>query len=78
MKNILCSLGVEVNQNFSVLIQQSLHSLKKGNNQNIISEETTDSDNELNGEIESAASNLSGSILDESCDIGELLNQHQK
>ncbi len=81
MKNILCSLGIKVNQNFSALIQQSLHSLKKENDHNIIIKEITDSDNELDlitREIESAESNLSELVLNESCDIDDLLNQHQK
>jgi len=81
MKNILYSLGIKVNQNFSALIQQSLHLLKKRNDYYIIVKEITDSDNELDlitREIESAESNLSELVLNESCDIDDLLNQHQK
>ncbi len=77
MKNILCSLGIKVNQNFSALIQQSLHSLKKENDHNIIIKEITDSDNELDlitKEIESAESNLSELVLNESYNIDDLLN----
>src|SRR6266498_4592773 len=75
MKNILCSLGIKVNQNFSALIQQSLHSLKKENDHNIIIKEITDSDNELDlitKEIESAESNLSELVLNESYNIDDL------
>ena len=77
MKNILCSLGIKVNQNFSALIQQSLHLLKKRNDYYIIVKEITDSDNELDlitREIESAESNLSELVLNESYDINDLLN----
>jgi len=77
MKNILCSLGIKVNQNFSALIRQSLHSLKKENDHNIIVKEITDSDNELDlitKEIESAESNLSELVLNESYNIDDLLN----
>ncbi|CAB4482789.1 unnamed protein product [Rhizophagus irregularis] len=70
MKIILCSLGIVVNKEiFSELIQQFLHSLKKINNHNIPMENTSETD-ELEGESEDE--------LDNECDIGKLLTQHQQ
>ncbi|POG58670.1 hypothetical protein GLOIN_2v1885673 [Rhizophagus irregularis DAOM 181602=DAOM 197198] len=54
---------------FSELIQQFLHSLKKINNHNIPMENTSETD-ELEGESEDE--------LDNECDIGKLLTQHQQ
>lgn len=78
MKNILDSLSISVNQNFSELIRQSLHSLKKETNHNTLLEETADSDDDLDIIDKEAELMALGLVLNESCDIGELLIQHQK
>jgi len=71
MKIILRSLGIVVNHEFfSELIQQSLHSLKKKNNHNILMEKTSETDDELEHESEDESNN--------ECDIGKLLTQHQQ
>ena len=72
MKIILRSLGILINkENFSALIQTSLHSLKKRNNHNIPLEETTDSDDEL--DMISKDSELILNEIDNECDVGKLL-----
>ncbi|CAG8727429.1 18682_t:CDS:2, partial [Gigaspora rosea] len=78
MKHILCSLGIKINQeDFSSLIQQSICSLKKNNNDEILLEGINNNIN-ISTEEEIEEVDLLESDINQLDDIDILLNKHQQ
>ncbi|RIB17835.1 hypothetical protein C2G38_2186249 [Gigaspora rosea] len=78
MKNILCSLGIKINQEeFSSLIQQLIYSLKKNNNDEILLEGINNNLN-ISTEEEIEEVDLLESDINQLDDVDILLNKHQQ